>query len=431
MKRILLPLLLAALFAANPAPAWEAAKVSSVEHSTFYRVNEETGLLETKKGKTGLNGGHYSDRLFNGDFTDYSYQKTAGAYIVVDLDDTFANGCYVTEVKIGHKGTTKYSLYYSADGTAWTAIAENLTAAGLRTFSVEKVSKKIKFVWATTDGWEQNLAEIEVWGVDPSVVECLHPDECLTEWEAVPGTANCTEYGIDQRLCTNCGRYFHRESLSMLPIGHEYETVLTERGTSLADGKGSNVCSRCGDAVIFDEPRDLTTLGGIYMEGVVQFSAASVSSVCHPEWGCGGADKLMDGTWTVGYNINWLANTLYHRDEYAQFDFAATIDLTSVEISVLNHDQIVEFYSVEGGEEILVGDWVVEKDSSSGAPDYQRKQVEFRGVSLSTLRIRIQDSVGYSGWWGGPCTTICECHPYGTVNGAGKSAAVRTRIIID
>ena len=72
MKRILLPLLLVALFAANPAPAWEAAKVSSVEHSTFYRVNEETGLLETKKGNTGLNGGHYSDRLFNGDFTDYS-----------------------------------------------------------------------------------------------------------------------------------------------------------------------------------------------------------------------------------------------------------------------------------------------------------------------------------------------------------------------
>ena len=423
MKRILLPVLLAALFADSTAFAWEASKVSSVEHSTFYRDGQAI------KGRTGLNGDSYSQNLFNGNFKDYQYQNTAGAYIVVDLDDTFANGCYVTDVFLGHAGTERYSLYYSEDGSTWTAVAENLMAGGTRTFSIEAVAKKVKYVWVTATTWVQSLAEIEVWGVDPSEVECLHPNR--TDWEPVPGTANCTDYGIDQRQCTNCGKFFHRESLSEFPLGHEYETVLTERGTSLSFGKGSNVCSRCNDAVIFDEPRDLTTLGGVYMEGVVQFTAATVSSVCRPDWGCGGADKLMDGTWTVAYNIDWLANSLDHRDEYAQFDFATAIDLTSVDISVLNHDQIVEFYSVEGGEEILVGDWAVEKDATSGAAAYQRKMVEFRGVSLSTLRIRIQDSIGYSGWWGGPCMTICECHPYGTVNGAGKSAAVRTRIIIE
>ena len=106
------------------------------------------------------------------------------------------------------------------------------------------------------------------------------------------------------------------------------------------------------------------------------------------------------------------------------------IDLTAIDISVHNHDQTVEFYSVEGGEEIRVGEVVFEKDTAANAPDYQRKWVELRGVSLSTLRVRVDDSVGIS-LWNKNIISICELHPYGTVNGAGKSAAVRTRIVID
>ena len=67
----------------------------------------------------------------------------------------------------------------------------------------------------------------------------------------------------------------------------------------------------------------------------------------------------------------------------------------------------------------------MEYDSSlpSGDNNYQRFMVEFRGVTLRTLRIKSDDANN--------AFTICECHPYGTVAGAGKSAAVRTRIIID
>lgn len=422
--KFLSPILLVALFAAGPASAWEATKVSSVEHSTFYRSGGST------KGKAGLSGGDYSDTLFNGNFSDYRWQNVAGAYLVVDLDDTFPDGCYVTEVKTGHKGGKAYSLYSSVDGSKWDPIAEQITAAGERTFTIGKVLKKVKVVWDQADWSQQTLAEIEVLGVDPAEVGCVHPDEYVTEWEAIPASATCTEYGIDQRQCTLCGEFFYRESLSALPTGHEYETVLAKRGTSLEYGSGTNVCRKCGDSVVFDDPVDLATLGGAYNEGLVQFTDVTVSSIWRPQDGAGGAGHLVDGKWQTGYNAGWMAGSLDHDEEYAQFDFANVIDLTAVDISVHNHDQIVEFYSVEGGQEVLVGDWTVEKNTAANAPDYQRKTIEFRGVSLSTLRVRVEDSIGIE-LWGKRIISICECHPYGTVNGAGKSAAVRTRIIID
>lgn len=423
-KPVAFVLLASSAFVCGPACAWEAVKVSSVAHSTFYRSGGST------KGKAGLSGGDYSDSLFNGTFTDYRWQNTAGAYLVVDLDDTFPNGCYVTEVKTGHKGGQAYSLYSSADGSKWDAIVEQTTAAGERTFAVEKIVKKVKVVWDQADWSQQTLAEIEVWGVDPSELGCVHPDEFVTEWEAIPASANCTEYGIDQRQCTQCGEFFYRESLSALPLGHEYETVLVKRGTSLEYGSGTNVCKRCGDAIVFDNPIDLATLGGASNEGLVQFTDVTVSSIWRPQDGAGGAGHLVDGNWQAGYNAGWMAGSLDHDAEYAQFSFKSAIDLTAVDISVHNHNQVVEFYAVEGGEEVLVGEVVFEKDTAANAPDYQRKRVELRGVSLSTLRIRVQDSIGVE-LWGKQIISICELHPYGTVAGAGKSAAVRTRIIID
>ena len=422
---ILLPLLAVAVVAAPAARAWEAAKVSSVEHSTFYRDGGST------KGRAGMNGGDYTDSLFNGTFTDYRYQNTAGAYLVVDLDDTFSDGCYVTEVKIGHAGNAEYSLYYSDDGSAWTAIVEQTSVPGKPiSYTVERVVKKIKYVWDTSLGWGgQSLAEIEVWGVDPSELGCLHPDQYLTEWEPVPGTANCTEFGIDQRQCTNCGTYFQRNSLSSFPLGHDYEPVLVTRGTSLAYGSGTNVCKRCGDAVVFDEPREMVSLGGFAVAGIVQFTDISVSSTCHPEWGVQ-ADYLFNGNWTMDWKAYWAAASNDHSDEYVEFAFGCPIDLTKVEFSVPNHNHVVEFYSVEGDEEVLVGEVAVEQDTASDAPNYQRFNTEFRGVTLSTLRIRTTDSVGFE-LWGAKTMAFGEIHPYGTVNGAGKTAAVRTRIIID
>ena len=235
--------------------------------------------------------------------------------------------------------------------------------------------------------------------------------------------ANCTEFGIEQRQCTDCGEWFQRASSTVLPLGHAYEAVLTERGTSLAYGSGTNVCRRCGHEVAFPEPRDLAAMGGIAAAGIVQFTDISVSSTGNLDWGVN-PGNLIDGNW--GRNFQpitfWYAATVAV-SEYVQFAFNATIDLAWIELSTPNRESPykLQFYSVEGGIETLVGEQAVEYDSEGG--DYQRLTIEFSGVSLSALRIKSNDASNK--------LEFGELHPYGTVAGAGKSAAVRTRVIID
>ena len=274
-----------------------------------------------------------------------------------------------------------------------------------------------------------SLGEVEVWGVDPTELGCLHQHK--TEWEAIPATANCTGRGLEQQQCLDCGEWFYRDSATILPLGHKYETVLVKRGTSLAYGSGTNVCKRCGHEIAFPEPRDLIALGGVVTPGIVQFTDVSVSSTGNPSYGVN-AEKLYDGQWHFTWGNNcpmWYANGL--SGEYVDYAFATAVDLTSVEFSVHNHNHIVQFYSLEpDGSEVLVGEEAIIADSSANAQNYQRKTVEFRGVTLSTLRIRFNDSIGVK-MDAGNVMLICELHPYGTVAGAGKSAAVRTRVIID
>lgn len=463
MRRILLPVLLAALFDAGSASADATpTKISNVSRSIFYRDNKAW------VGPAGLNGGDYSEKLFNGKFTDYCYQNTAGAYLVMDTTihdgngDPTSNGHYVTDILISHRGNAKYSLYYTidpppdfsglslksqshndhaktyyyevaSDDRTWVTITNGVTSAITNmTFSVNTVATGVKYVFDTTAGWAgQSLAEIEIRGIDPSEMTCLH--DHTTEWEEIPGTASCTEPGYEQSQCLDCGEFFRQMKMTALPLGHDYEAFLGKRGTSLAYGDGSNVCKRCGNAVVFDEPRDMVSLGAFAAPGVVQFTDISVSSTCHSEWGVQPA-FLFDNYWPmdwVGNNCHyWAAASCDHNDEYIEFSFAAPVDLAKVEFSVPNHDHVVQFYSVEGDEEILVGEVSVEQNAASGAPNYQRFNTEFRGTTLSKLRVRTVDSVGFE-LWGEKTMAFGEMHPYGTVNGAGKSAAVRTRIIID
>ena len=326
-----------------------------------------------------------------------------------------------TDGNVGHRGNSQYSLYFTENGTTWTEVAKEKTTTGAFTYTVNHVATKVKYVFETVSNWNPSLTEIQVWGIDPSSLGCLHEDQYLTEWELVPGTANCTEYGIDTRQCTKCGEWFQRQSSTVLPIGHDYQTVLVERGTSLDFGSGTNVCRRCGHEIAFPEPQDLARLGGVATVGVVQFTDVTVSSVGNPDWGVR-PDLLVDNAWAYTRPY-WYANSK-STSEYVQFAFGNTIDLTSVDISVPNRAQTLQFYSVSGDGEELVGEQLVEYDASlTGSNPNQRLTVEFRGVSLRTLRIRSDDANNALG--------IYEVHPWGTVNGAGKSAAVRTRIIID
>lgn len=458
--KFLPPILLVALFAAGPASADPTpAKISDVSRSIFYRENKAW------VGRAGFNGGDYSDQVFNGNFTDYRYQNTAGAYLVIDTtihdgnDNPTSSGYYVTDIVVSHKGNAKYSLYYTtepppdfsgytlkshsnddkttsyyydvaSDDRSWSCITNGVTSTTTnRTFSVNAVATAIKYVFDTTAGWSgQSLAEIEIRGVDPSEMTCMHVNK--TDWEAIPGTANCTEFGYVQCQCLDCGEWLRQEAPDAFPLGHDYETFLGARGTSLSYGDGSNVCKRCGNVIVFDTPTNLVQLGGFAAAGRIQFTDISVSSTCHPEWGIQ-PDFLFNGNWTMDWKAYWAAASNVHNDEYIEFAFAAPVDLTWVEFSVPNHDHVVQFYSVEDGEELLVGEVAVVQNTASDAPNYQRFKTEFRGTTLSTLRVRTDDPIGFTETWNIKTMAFGEIYPYGTVNGAGKSAAVRTRIIID
>ena len=439
MKRFALPLLAAALLSAVPVFADPTPqRVSNINNSVLYNadgtVRGDFYNTSWQKGY-GMNGGHYTERLFDGDYENYCYLWDSGCYIIVDLTSLLSTGYYVTEIKIGHSGDQQYSLYYSTEssGSQWTPIIESSSVAGRpRTFTVEHMAKRIKYVFDTAVKPTTGLGELEVLGIDPAEFPpgtCFHPEESLTEWESIPGTANCTDYGYEQQQCTACGEWFRRESLTMLPIGHEYETFLTRPGTGLSFGTGSNVCSRCGHAIVFDEPLDLVSLGGFSAPGIIQFTDISVSST-YPSWAGIRTTSLIDNNWTMAWGSFWAAASKDH-DEFVEFAFNTEIDLTKVKFSVPNHSHIIEFYSVADGEETLIDQVSIVEETGDGAPEYQIIEEEFRDTSLSTLRIRTIDSIGYNvGGFNLYTMAFSEIRPYGTVKGAGKTL-VRTRIIIE
>ena len=391
----------------------DALVVSSFGISKIYKSDGSAGSF---------NGETHSDdglrKVFNGSFTDNIYMNTAKSYIIIDLTEVASN--YVTKIVIGHRGNSQYSLYYAEDGSTWTTVVEKTTTNEAFTYAVNHVAKKVKYVFETVSSWNPSLTEIQVWGLNPADMTCLHPTEYLTEWMPVQGTETCTERGIDQCQCNNCKEYLTRPSETLFPIGHQFASQLDSAGSGLQFGSGTISCVRHDlEIVCTNGPVDLVPFGGLLTEGVYQFTDVSVSSVGNADWGVR-PDLLIDNAWGYTWPY-WYANSK-GTSEYVQFDFGTTIDLVAVDISLPNRSQTLRFYAVEDGVEELVGEHAEEYDADVGDSP-RRIYVEFRGVSLKTLRIKSNDSNNAFG--------IYEVHPWGTVNGAGKSAAVRTRIIID
>ena len=433
MKRILLLLLFALLAVPTLAVTEEDATNIALNKGSLVSVHNSDGSICSNPfgGYTSSVNQFFdgkkddSDSLENGGHGNYTPRLPAGGYFDINFSSEMPGGWYITKIAVYQVVSVsyKYSLYVSMDGANWTRVENAIGVYGTRSYTVSETATHVKFVFEDNSAWNGNIAEIEVYGLNPDGMGCLHPAKYLTEWEAIPGTANCTDHGIDQRQCTNCWTYLQRESTTVLPLGHVYEPILVTRGTSLAYGNGTNVCSRCGNEIAFPEPIDLTGFGGIAVPGIIQFTDISVSSTGDPDWGVN-PSKLIDGNWGRDFEPIrfWYAATVAV-SEYVQFAFNTTIDLAWIELSTPNREcsYKLQFYSVEGDSETLVGEHAVEYDSESG--DYQRLTIVFRGVSLSTLRIKSNDSSHK--------LEFGEIHPYGTVNGAGKSAAVRTRIIID
>ena len=438
MKRITILFALAAAILAAPSARADdptPVKLSRLGRSIFFRGGSGT------RGKAGFNSGDYSNLVFDGDTEFCTRQNTAGAELVIpttgldeDEQDTGV-AWYVTEFKVWHAGNTKYSLYYTTepepadiltyakDPRTWTPIdgGTDVQAAGEKVVAVNTVATAVKYVFDTVIGWTGSLAEIEVWGLHPDDVPCQHPS--YTDWEAVPGSATCTAYGVERHKCTVCGETFERDS--QLPLGHDWETHLTTAGSSSSYGSGALVCSRCGESINFSAPLDLTTLGGVAAPGLVQFADLSVSSSA-PDGGGTGPDDLIDGNWTWGWGAYWFAASR-SEDEYVQYDFGEEIDLTKIEYSAPNHALTLKFYLWDGENEEPLVEIPVAKDGTNN--DYQRGSIEFRGVSAKGIRLHIADPTGI-GYNGISPVGLSELHPWGTVKGAGLLDVRRTRILL-
>lgn len=426
---LLLALLPAALARADATPV----KLSSLGRSIFFRDNK--GI----RGNAGTNGGTWTTAFFNGNFTDYGYQNTAGAEIVIPttgLDENERDtgvAWFVTEFKVGHLGNTKYSLYYTTepepanilnnakDPRTWIPIegATNIQAEGTKTYNANVIATAVKYVFDTAIGWTESLAEVEVWGYEPDDGTCLHPS--YTDWEEVSGSATCTAFGVKRRKCTVCGEVFEQDDA--LPLGHDWETHLDTPGSSSSYGSGTLVCSRCGESIVFNVPLDLKTLGGVAIPGKVQFTDVSVSSFI-ADSGVGAKD-LIDDDWSWEWGAYWIAETRSEA-EYIQYDFGTEIDLTKIEWSAPNHALTLKFYKWDGVNEEPLAEIPVVKTGSAG---YQRGSMEFRGVVAKGIRLHIVDSrgVGYNGI---SPVGFSELHPWGTVVGAGRLDATRTRIFL-
>lgn len=433
MKTFLLVFVLL-LPAASALADATAVKLSDLGRSITFR--DGAG----HRGDYGFNGGSWSRHVFDGDFDNYAIQNGQGAEIVIPttgLDENQQDtgiAWYVTEIKVGHRGDTKYSLYYTTepepanilsnakDPRAWLPIedATGIQAAGTKSYPVSTVATAVKYVFDTVNSWSGSLGEVEVWGVNPADQGCLHPS--YTDWEEVPGSATCTTFGKKRRKCTACGETFVLDEAP--PLGHVWENHLARAGTSSTYGNGTLVCSRCGESIIFNVPLDLATQGGVAIPGKVQFADLSVSSTA-PGSGAG-PDQLIDGAWTWEWGDYWMASSL-SESEFIQYDFATEIDLTKIEWSAPNHALTLKFYLWDGEtEEPLAEVPIAQDDSGLG---YRRGSLLLRGISAKGIRLHIEDRTGEL-YGNTRCIAFSELHPHGTVKGAGLLDVVRTRILL-
>ena len=448
------------------------AKVSNVARSITFR--DGAG----HRGNYGFNGGSYSSGMFDGNFTSGLYQNTAGCEVVVPTTTNTVSETgkplYVTEVKVGHVGNTQYSLYYTTepepknildnakDPRSWTLIsgANHIQEAGTKTYLVNQTVTAVKYVFDTALDWTQSACEFEVWAIDPDDLPCMHEtyDPETAEWTLCkPPT--CTENAVEESFCPICGARFEREVLGT-KLGHIYVATLTSIGRPNRYGSGFVSCSRtledpdthettwsCDFRIDFDgRDVDFTTLGGIPINGVVQYTDLTDSSTGGLDGGISPED-VKDNIWTDNWNGYWFAVGL-STNEYVQYQFGTTIELTKIEFSVLNQSQTVYFskYDPETGEETLLRSIPIAKDEAEGALGYQRQTVDFfvydknKKTFLDAIRMRIGDYVDpvtgettkYIGTQYGSRfhTCIIEFHPWGTIQYAGLMTQPPTTIMI-
>lgn len=172
MKRTIALLLLLAL--SLPASAVRTPEViSSASLARLYKPDGTAGFFNGSGTNATMN------TLFDGDFTTNGvYVNNRDYYIDVDLSPLATNAnqtVYVSEIDIGHKGNSLYSLYYSDDGTSWNPVttAQGVRTTGTAEYPIGVYAKHVKYVFDTAVSWSVSLCEIQIKGytvVKPTTV---------------------------------------------------------------------------------------------------------------------------------------------------------------------------------------------------------------------------------------------------------------------
>lgn len=369
-------------------PNWTAVKVSNKDIAAMYNPD---GTMTANNGTGGFGGGAGIQHLFDGNKKTHADIWSGGGgtwlpnlddggWCLLDFSESMPNGWFVTSISISQCSLFDYSLYWSDDGTTWHPVenAIKVSKVGEAVYLVNRIATHIKVFLNETGGWSVNLAEIEVWALNPDEIPCLHPGH--TDWAVVPELSDsCTDPAIDRCFCTACRTPFYREEDE--PAGHLFSTTLVRPGIYKAFGSGNIACSRCDWELDFPEPRDLITnkvlgtrIGRVSVKGQINFTDVAATSTGNSSeepdpndnWGVEPGD-LIDDNWTWSWNHYWYARL--PDDQHVDFVFGTEIDLAWIDVSAANATHTNWFFRVddETGEETRLKKFRIERtDETTG-----------------------------------------------------------------
>ena len=392
--------------------------------SSLAKMYNKDGTMTANNGTGGFGGGSQLSWLFNGgkklDDTwvwgwTWLPSLANGGWCLIDFSSEKPEGYFVTAIAITQGNPFPYSLYWSDDGgTTWNPVenAIGVSKIGEATYGVNETATQIKILLNETGGWTANLAEIEVWGMEPADVFCKHPS--FTEWTNVEGSATCLLPGIDERFCTVCDKRFTREQETGL--GHDYVSHLLVPGAYRKFGSGYIDCTRCDWRLDFPldpvslwdtQPLDLVTnrvngeqIGGVAVKGKFHFTEISVTSTGNgpdepdpnQNWGVNPV-SMIDNKWDWGWQNYWYSlRASLDPDPYVDYVFGTEIDLAWIDYSTDNANYTNLFFSVDDatGEETLlaaVSAFTADETHQEGV-----EQIVFAPVAFSATEDETPDS---------------------------------------
>lgn len=345
---------------------WRSSKPAIISKTSLAKMYWADGTMTDKNGTEGLGGGMGIGNFFDGNFTSGVYigpngRLNNGGFVKLDFSSEKPNGYFITQIKTGSATTHSYSLYYSMNGSDWSYVegGVGVTSATEKSFNVNDTAVYVKCVFDVIGGWTPTFAELQVWGMDPDDIPCMHPS--YTAWSPVEGSNTCTTDGIDERFCNECGYRDTRESTTLFMLGHDYVSNLDRPGRFKAFGRGSIVCSRGDFRIDFTNtletattngPINLVThsvngewIGGVKTPGVIHFTDVSVTSTGNTDWGIR-PGHLIGNNWTWSWNNYWYSASS-DANPHVDYEFGTEIDLVYIDISLPNSTHFTRFFSVD------------------------------------------------------------------------------------